>query len=86
MNKMYILNFHQIIKILRQFHDIETREEIVFRWWKRPQKHTTYIYKGRKVIPERICHCKKYTQEEVDVLTQKAYDDGYESARVQFTN
>lgn len=53
-------------------------------------KHTTYIYKGRRVLPERMCKCKKYTQEEVDVLVkqaeEKGYNDGYENAKFQYTN
>lgn len=45
---------------LRVSHNIETISELV-----KGKKHTTYIYKGRKIIPERREKNKKYTEQDI---------------------
>lgn len=55
-----ILNFHQQIYALRPFHNIETISELV-----NGKKHTTYIYHGRKMIPERREKVKHYTEQDI---------------------
>jgi aminoglycoside phosphotransferase family enzyme len=55
-----ILNFHQQIYALRPFHNIETISQLV-----NGKKHTTYIYHGRKMTPERREIVKHYTKEDI---------------------
>lgn len=55
-----ILNFHQQIYALRPFHNIETISQLV-----NGKKHTTYIYHGRKAIPERREKVKHYTEQDI---------------------
>lgn len=55
-----ILNFHQQIYALRPFHNIETISQLV-----NGKKHTTYIYHGRKMTPERREVVKHYTKEDI---------------------
>lgn len=75
-----ILNFHEQIHVLRLKHNIETVIEKV-NWI----KHTSYIYHGRLSVPCRSTRPKKYTEEEVKAKEDKAYESGYEAARIQFT-
>ena len=55
-----ILNFHNCIFNLRQFHNIRVESKIV-KW----KKHTTYFYEGRKFVPMPREKIRYYTKEEM---------------------
>ena len=55
-----ILNFHEQIHKLRERHEIETVVELV-----KGIKHTSYIYKGKLVVPCKWRKEKKFTKEDI---------------------